>query len=355
MSDELKDFGPTPTDILHGLMYALNRIKKDKCMELINNKPDKYSDLIWKESPEKRQYPITSGLKDAEYGNCMINSRKLCMENSILPYINDPSAKNYGDTDFPVTKCDTDEDCKDLVYTNMNGNQIKGGKCLPTGDNTEKKCLPKLSYYEWRDNKCILGNFMLKKWCEIPSSRDNKTVKGMTDTPPFKYDDKTGKCNITKEYCDWEGVDFKEKNKNGRPDCHDTGGFLEDWILGKTLFRSMKNSFKCHKEKFTLIDDSKKSTERLIAKDFAGKDINIYAISWDYDVSDYVDITKPIVGYNCSEIEKKYPELIVKKDGLKFIKITLDDVKKRPELKRIFFVCNAGTTLFDLLNKQINN
>ena len=45
-----------------------------------------------------------------------------------------------------------------------------------------------------------MGNDYLRKWCEFPESRSDQSEKGTTDCPPFKYDENTGDCKITKEY-----------------------------------------------------------------------------------------------------------------------------------------------------------
>ncbi len=97
--------------------------------------------------------------------------------------------------------------------------------------------------------KCVMGNFSLRDWCENPHSRRaGQFVAGVTNVPPFNYNQTTGICEMTKDYCKYMGVGYTDRNDDyfketgiAVPDCHE-GTFqkIAEKITGKVLFRGFK-------------------------------------------------------------------------------------------------------------------
>jgi hypothetical protein len=120
--------------------------------------------------------------------------------------------------------------------------------CLEQSGDFKEQGQGKKPYLEWREpgteqggseGKCVFGNFALRNWCENPPSRRaGQKVRGVTDVPPFKYDQEQGQCLMTKDYCKYMGVDFKD---GVPPDCKvsEAQKWLEKFT-GKTLFRGIK-------------------------------------------------------------------------------------------------------------------
>jgi hypothetical protein len=331
---------PTTLDHMNGMMYAIDRLKKEKC----NNKQikDKYKDaIIWEPREEKRSYscslPDTTGsafeLPECEHGKCRIQSADLCAEQSTYPYNEDGTLKSN-------KKCKTDDDCKNLPFTAM------------CGSTDPKTCIPSQPYLEYKidpnnpqNNICTYGNIALKKWCEDPSSRNDSAVNGQTNVPPFKYDPTKSQCSMTPAYCKWMNVDYQETP----PDCKRGGGqaFAEDWLLGKTIFRGIKqfiHGFESHVTK--LADDRYVQSKKIVGKDFGGKGVHLYFIVWK-PTAKKIDKTceKPNVSFLASDVRKKFPEIVQKKNGNDFIHIDKEDVLKNPELKRIAAICRSTNWL----------
>ena len=265
--------------------------------------------------------------------------------------------------------CTTSDDCP--------GSSTCGsdGKCIPGG-------------------RCVLGNFMLRQWCEDPVSRCAKSSDGtypkecngspsspgVTDVPPFFYNQNLGRCFMTKDYCTRFGVDYSSTSCTTKSDCSDgmdcykgycTGQGSEcvdnqktaEFFLGKTLFRMFKSGTKCfeapknitngtfNKEVISstlkniyegfnklpntiekMCDPSMIKSKTLMKKDFI-EGIDLYLIIW----KDSANIKIPIqLGYDINQIKKKYPSLVKKNKGLLYIKISKQDIGKNNDLKRIY-------------------
>ena len=85
----------------------------------------------------------------------------------------------------------------------------------------------------------------------------------------------------------------------------------------------------------TLVDDSQiKSKKRLLS---FRDNINLYTITWNDN--------KKTIGFIASEIKKKYPNLIRKKEGKDYLYITREQVAENPELKRLFAYGGSGNWL----------
>jgi len=84
-----------------------------------------------------------------------------------------------------------------------------------------------------------------------------------------------------------------------------------------------------------LVDDAHiKSKKQLLA---FRDNINLYTITWNNN-----DKT---IGFIASEIKKKYPDLIIKKDGKQYLHITREKVAEQPELKQLFAYGGSGNWL----------
>lgn len=189
----------TSTDFFNSLVYANRRIKMNLCKNSDIQK--EIPGVGWVPDKRLQDIPCPPGLEDCNEisGHCKFLTKDSCLAQS--------------------------GDYKDM------------------GQGTKP-------YLEWNDGKCIVGNFALRNWCENPQSRrGGDTVPGVTNTPPFKYDESTGRCLMTKPYCKYMGLDFTKVNDDfyketdiSIPDCHQTNlqEIVEKYITGKTLFRGFK-------------------------------------------------------------------------------------------------------------------
>ncbi len=288
----------TPSDLSNAIAYSTQMLLKQKCLAL-NNPNTK-----WESTFEDGTLPYfcPSGLKDkCDYGHCRVINKDECEKNSVYPY---------------------DSDGKATTQTN-----------------------PK-PYLEYRtdpsdptNNKCYLGNFMLRGWCEFPQNR-NPSQSG----EPFCYNDPStgnvnegcttpatnvpqdGNCHINKGYCESKGMNW-DSNSNT---CYLTSGqkFLEA-LFGTTIVQGVfgggcldKLSDRRFKEKIVKIADN-----------YGGKDINLYIFLYKPEVlkkhPEYKDLQ---LGFMADEIEKVYPEIIKEKEGIKYISISKE---KSSKFKRI--------------------
>jgi hypothetical protein len=76
-----------------------------------------------------------------------------------------------------------------------------------------------LDYHVWKDDKCYVGPLEYRKVC-----KENG----------LEYNEKTGECNITPQYCAKKGIPYE----NG--DCVVSGGqSFAEFFLGRTIVRSI--------------------------------------------------------------------------------------------------------------------
>jgi hypothetical protein len=348
---------PTDVDQIHALLYVYDRMKKIKCGEAAA----KFGGgIAWENRNNNRVYTCPYGVEGCEHGVCRITSREMCMKMSQVPF-NPVSGKP-----LPTKSCVEDKDCSNPTYD---------AKC-----SSDKKCVPKKSYLEWREKtgKCIIGNYALRKYCTIPSSRETHSVHGVTDVPPFSYNPDTGVCDITKEYCKWMGISFDSSDKNGNPNCKkELWDEIGEFAMGKTIFRTYKkgfsggnfNPFYVHemivksiiegfennpKDVMKLSDKKMMEKYTVLAKDFGGNGIHLYQIIWKSDLLKIDKNAKMVsIGFIADEIAEIYPEVIKKKDGFLFIVISHNQVKENPKLKRIYGTLLSSKWILDIINKTI--
>lgn len=196
---------PTALDNINATMYALDRLRREKCKGVPG--------LEYRMDDDKRMYPCPKGVPECRHGRCVIATEELCKSKS-SPFP-------------PVPPASADE------------------KYRP--------------YLEFRDGKCVYGNFVLRKWCESPTERRNEVVPGVTDVHPFLYDEHTGKCSISREYCERDmQASFKIDDK-GRPTCYSTTGqAIGEFFLGKTVLRGIERAV-------------------MVGEDFAGPGLHLYS------------------------------------------------------------------------------
>lgn len=273
---------PTSIDNINATLYALDRIKNERCSILQNT--DK--GVIFRNEDTKRIYPCPKGASKCLHGTCAITSKLSCAARSADPF--------------------------DSV-----GDDIQGPPC-PCGPTQicakNKKCYNKKPYLEFRDKKCIYGNFILKRWCLFPPQRRKTSVPGVTNVKPFKYNEDTGKCEITKDYCvDSMRISYKLDDQ-GRPTCYSKlGQEIGELFVGETVFRGFKSSG---------YDPTKdKPQPSLLYENFAGPNVNLY-------------LQNELIGFKEEELKKTYPE-IFRKNGISFTEHELMNDKNK---KRIYFI-----------------
>lgn len=167
-------------DNINATMYALDRLRRERCVG---------EGLEYRMSDDRRMYPCPLGVPDCRHGRCVVGTEELCKSKSSYP---------------PAD-----------------------GK----------------PYLEWRDGKCVYGNFVLRKWCTSPSERRDEVVPGVTDVHPFAYDEHTGKCGLTREYCERDMQESYEVDSKGRGNCYSTTGqSVGEFFLGKTVFRGIERA-----------------------------------------------------------------------------------------------------------------
>lgn len=347
---------PTPLDNLHALMYAADKILQEKCNDPVIQA--KYGNGIeWKVDNTRRIYPCLTGTCDS--GRCHIITEDLCNTQSQLPW--DPT------TGQPIAQCSTG----------------------PTGS-SDTNCVSQ-PYLEWNTINptgpiCTFGNYPLRKWCEIPWTRRPSSEKGVTDVPPFKYDPNKAICLETDQYCKWMEVDFHPEYNypDTLPTCYVPAGqkFFEQWVTGKTIFRGIKKYESdciigtpgCYrsettepdgadgKEKFEkppdiitkLCDDMYIKKKTLVGKNFAGPNVNLYSIEWREKALELDPTLRPgTAGFIGSELSKAYPELIIKKNNIKFYRITKEQARQNKNFKRIYFTSFSSSWILNNISGMI--
>lgn len=91
-------------------------------------------------------------------------------------------------------------------------------------------------YYDDAIAKCRFGCHALRQYCIMPRLRVVNETRGVTDVPPFYWEDQTQSCSITEAYCKgYFAVDYE----NG--ECVErTGQKIAELFVGRNAFRKMK-------------------------------------------------------------------------------------------------------------------
>lgn len=367
-------------------------------------------------------------------GTCNVATKELCNASSKLPYSCDANGKCT--LIYEPQKCKKNDDCK-------KGNCNKDGKCVCSTDDDcqAKNCSkdgvcqapPNTNYVEWRPDitcstdepcpgglvctndgkcqcekdgqcpgnatcengvctggRCIIGNWPLKQWCEMPKSRcqpdkDGKypsmcngsaDAPGVVDVPPFAYNDETGSCHITKPYCDYYKIDYEgggsctkdsdcgdythtcHRKEVGDAtgicvgpdsDCHvSSGQKVGEFIVGATIYRYFKGGG-CHNQ-----SDKKESYEHPSGYDPAKLPHQLNKIFSEYPAKVVVRgdkrdmVARKLIypnyigkinlyyiiwtdgtkgsGIDASEVRKELPNTVFKKDDRKVVMVKKSDI-----------------------------
>ena len=306
-----------------------------------------------------------------ESGHCHIVAPDTCS--------NSPS--DGGVSLLPYT-CDQNGECKSLSKDELKKGMYSEWHADPSKEN---------------GGQCVFGNFLLKQWCENPKSRcvadkdgkyppqckEDDNTPGVTDVPPFAYNSSTGTCSMTNSYCDRFGMDFTkskacttDKDCEGDTMCYkdtisnssycvgpesecteSTGQKIGEFFVGKTLFRMFKSDVQCDfysnkastskgtiNNMFRQFDNAPsmirspadpRDVEKkvLVGKDFAGPGINMYTIHWKPDSG----ITPMVqTGFLANEVKRRYPRLVKKRKGRRYIEINKNAIKGNKDIKRMY-------------------
>ncbi len=201
----------TTTDYAHASKFAVYKIREDLCLNPDIKKQLPGTDWVPNKFLQDFSCPLGLPRCDEAAGSCKFLTKDSCLAQS-------GDFKNQGQGEKPYLEWHP---------------ELEGAKTA-TGE---------------KIGKCILGNFALRDWCENPHSRRaGQFVAGVTNTPPFHYNQTTGNCEMTKDYCDYMGIGFTDRNDDyyketgiDVPDCHEsTVQKIAEKITGKVLFRGFK-------------------------------------------------------------------------------------------------------------------
>lgn len=345
------------------------------------------------------------------------SNKAICDDKGICQLSIIPNSDQYTEWRTEIT-CDDNMPCP-------SGLTCQDGKCLCSYDDdcpgstkcttngTNKVCTGSTETND--SGRCVLGNWLLKRWCENPKARCQKdadgnippsckgssTEPGLTDVPPFYYNDKDGNCYIPPNYCKRYAKKYIEPNGcNETPtdpsftkvddptysddgskcigpgsECHETtGSKVAQFFIGKTLYAMF--SGQCHpEEQFTpnttpmdsifdqipsiykqfnsypersvvLADEREMTRTKIVIKNFAGPGIHLYMIMWK-------DETESI-GFQSKEVHKVYPELIYKQKGKRVIVVNKSQIGKDKNLKRIYLMNNISKSFVKSFMKELS-
>jgi len=253
--------GYTPMDLRNASVYAQYKWYNKRCNDL-GTGPNKV-DVSWVPTYTTGQvsYNCPPGLNCQE-GSCEITSESECMKWSFYP---------FDDT--------------------TTGASIDGtGSYL--GFRKDDR-FPQLN------ERCYLANTALRRWCVSPESRNPSDSK----SNPFAYNKDDGKCYLTSDYCDQQGMDYdgpdtpqigdfvptKYNVPGGSNDvggrCTQSGGMeFAEALFGNTITRGFKSG--------CLIpsDRKYKTNIKMLCKDYIAPGINLYYYNYN------------------SELKKKHPK-----------------------------------------------
>ncbi len=118
---------------------------------------------------------------------------------------------------------------------------------------------------------CGTSNSLFKRFCEVPVSRHDKEVRGITNVPPFHFtvEDGVEVCKITQEYCSNMGVSFD----TGKGECVvPFGQKVGEFFGGVTLSRSIRSG--------RISDKRLKTNINILNRDSFGPGKHIYIYNW---------------------------------------------------------------------------
>ncbi len=294
--------------------------------------------------------------------------------------------------------CETSDDCAGYA----------GGACMLYEYNIDpvtkqklgkkkayKQCYdPKRGYLEYRKNftqwdgypgedTCILTFPVFRNWCEMPWARPPEEDEDMTVSmatriekhpqtkkhPPFYYDEYSGRCFVTKDYCTksipdggfdtgfgkqeeyitgvLEGCSNPGHNnaqvRQGYDCCTPLGSSIGQFFFGRTFitllqdvfsgdislydFMKQANDFGLPAPWNTIMggagmaaivyflsEDRVKDNKRLVAYDFVAPNVNLYEFTWSPEVRARYPRESfapgPRLGLLASEVQRLYPDIV---------------------------------------------
>ncbi len=353
---------PTALDLLNAILYANSRLKKEKCEELARTgfkvkkettPPSEVliSDIHWRDDTKggkETSYYCPPGLTGGcDHGHCVFG-RTGCGQVSNIFF----GSKKKETTTPKGGETGTSPGTNDsFPYTEWRDNPTPTASKQPVKPSSEP------------EGKCILGDYPFMNWCSKPKSRNTGNVPGVTDVTPFAYDNSTGRCHVTKGYCDGMGMNCdtldnppKVCSGSGSGSGTDNGccsgcsvsgtqRFFEDFVVGRTLFRTYKR----------ISDRLLKDNISLIGRDFAGTGINLYVYTYKPVVyKTHPDYPATNVGFMTDEVKRYLPELVVSGEGPEYITVTSSDALKDPRKKRIFGVFLMHDKIVGMLRDTVS-
>ena len=433
---------PTSLDYMNGYNYAYQQINKLKCEDLdiisavCNSKnspgtPGGGTCIGWKEDKKEMTFPVPANYyvnqcsKDSDcdmgvcrdgYCSCVVNKDcKQGMECVQNPNSLDKLICGYAPKDVSAGHC---------VFTNKTACLAQGQlpyDCTPNGCVNKPQADIKYPYTEWRvdpdsgGGKCVLGNFLLRQWCEQPVSRcvkdpdtgtfpsectSGSDTPGVTDVPPFYYDGVQGMCYMTHDYCDHYGKDYNKPKCSKDADCPgknnycvqdpsglsmhcvgpdsqcdvSSGDEAGQFFLGRTLFYMFKKGTFC-KESYEPPKPDWKDLEKTIAEKFNNTAMYACLLYDSKKIDKKKLMMKEFAGkgihlymtswksgktelcFDPAEVEKVYPSMVENHLQGKLICIHRDEIKTDKNLKRMYLMINSrgwATGLIANLIKKVS-
>lgn len=148
------------------------------------------------------------------------------------------------------------------------------GRCVVADEAACRRRSPDL---EFRDGRCVYADTALRQWCTQPALRRPDAVPGVTDVHPFDYDPATGKCSISRAYCE---DDMQTAFDPDRRTCVASAGQrVGEFLVGKTVFRGIQRGLArglvaaAERGSRPLVEGG----SRPLVEHFAGPGIHLYA------------------------------------------------------------------------------
>ena len=323
---------------------------------------------------------------DVFSGTCNFASQELCEQLSNLPYTCDAKGckikpEQIADKTDPKTTAPnpyvewhTDLTCRDdsgCIFPSTCNSQKH---CTCTGD---QDCAGNLVCVGGQcsagsgetTGRCILGNFLLRQYCENPKSRcaanpdgsmpdgcDSSGDKvGVSDVPPFIYDKNLSQCFETKEYCDR----FDQGFDAGAKTCTKSGGQkVGEFLLGKTIFNFFSKGAHCSTEPVSRaaagdflgsfsklpkqisvnVDPGIVAHKTLLRENFGAPGVSLFLVYRR-------DVQEPLVGFDVAQVRRAFPEIVKPIGGQDHIVISLAQVVRNPALKKIYLTLGTSTEI----------
>jgi hypothetical protein len=366
------------------------------------------------------QFAPTLGT-DVFSGTCLIATEDFCNNLSQLPYTCNsdtctpkPVSKDPKNPDKPYVEWRADVGCVDNTGCNYpkSSCDTSVNKCRCTSSTDCIGTATCNNGYCLEGGQCVLGNFLLRQYCEEPSSRcvpnpdgsypdgckSNGTEPGVTDAPAFHYNKSTGSCSLTADYCERFGKYYSidtacsvgndpcpSMSPAGSYECHipkgsdsgycsgpssecyegSTGKKIAQFFVGSTLFYMFHNGTTCSSvdmQKFSEVIMSRMSQlpekiqvsidpEKVLAKKMLKAD----AVAPGVGIYLIYHKTKkePTIGVIFSEVNKVFPKNVGYINKELMLTVKKSELQANPALKRLYGFLGMATELREnLFNKK---